>query len=69
MEVVEFVIKRKFVKFFKLGNIDSIKLYEFFDIVLEIEFLEENFVYLILFVYFDLFLGVNFIVVKLFYYI
>lgn len=67
LEVVELLIKKKFVWFFKLGNKDYVKLYEFLDIVIEIDFLKENFIYLILFVYFDLLLGVNLIVVKLLY--
>lgn len=52
-EVVESAIKRKLAKFPKLGNKDSTKLYELFDIVSEIEFLEENPVYSTLLAYFD----------------
>lgn len=63
--VVEPAIKRKLAKFPKLGNKDSKKLYEVFDIASEIESLKENPVYSTLLAFFDSSSGVNHIVAKL----
>ena len=64
-EVVESAIKRKLVKFPKLGNKDNAKLYELFDIVSEIEALKRNPTYSTLLAYFDSSSGVNPIIAKL----
>ena len=64
-EVVESAIKRKLVKFPKLGNKDNAKLYELFDIVSEIEALKRNPTYSTLLAYFDSSSDVNPIIAKL----
>lgn len=45
---------------------DVRKIYEFFDVVVEVEFVKENLKYKILLVYYDLFYGVNLFVCKFF---
>lgn len=60
LEMIEVVLKNKFVVFLRFSIKDNKWLYDFVDIVLEIEVVKEI-------LYFDLLSGVNFIVLKFFY--
>lgn len=67
LEMIEVVLKNKFVVFLRFSIKDNKWLYDFVDIVLEIEVVKEILYFFLFFVYFDLLSGVNFIVLKFFY--
>lgn len=66
-EMIEVVLKNKFLVFLRFSIKDNKWLYDFVDIVLEIEVVKEILYFFLFFVYFDLLSGVNFIVLKFFY--
>lgn len=67
LEMIEVVLKNKFLVFLRFSIKDNKWLYDFVDIVLEIEVVKEILYFFLFFVYFDLLSGVNFIVLKFFY--
>lgn len=67
LEMIEVVLKNKFLVFLRFSIKDNKWLYDFVDIVLEIEVVKEILYFFSFFVYFDLLSGVNFIVLKFFY--
>lgn len=65
LEMVEMFLKIRLNKFLKIIDSDVRKLYEFFDLLLEIMCLKGNVKYYDLLSYFDILVGVKLIVVKL----
>lgn len=64
-EMIDSVLKVKFLFFLKLLNKDWKKFYDLVDIFVEIEVLKEDDMYGFMFLYFDIFIGIGFIVCKL----
>lgn len=64
-EMVELVLMNILLKFLKFIDSNVKKFYEFFDLLLEILCLKRNLKYCDFFSYYDIFVGVKLIVIKL----